>query len=135
MVQTNHIFHNRSAKSEKLDFHWIAPDTIAQALTDLNRIVDSNALLLRRDAPLAQGILRYEDLLIDAQGGDSKALKLATLPEEFDKIIDLTNKTGFSNDNHTNAANHEVTSSDMDYDGFRMALLKFREYYLSTSVD
>lgn len=109
--------------SETLDFHHTDTETLAKALQDLNMVVDSHAELLRQDKNLAREILRYENFIIDAQGGSTDALKSATSPEEFDKILTLARE-------HSHGFTADVA---LDYLGLRKDLLHFKEHYLSAS--
>jgi hypothetical protein len=122
LVGTTHTYPNTDTESGTLDFHHIDPGTISHAVNDLNKIVDSNATLLRHDTSLAQSILRYENLLLDAQGGDSTALKKATMPEEFDKIVELAQQQM-----------HSKNSDDLAYLALSEDLLRFKAYYLAAS--
>lgn len=121
MLHPTHTYPNTTAKSDVLDFHHIDPNTLSQAIADLNKIVDAHAPLLRKDKELSAAVLRYENLLIDAQSGGIDSLKLATSPEEFDTVLDALE----ASPHRSNAA--------LNYLGLHEALLEFKAYYLSAS--
>ncbi|MCH2546912.1 MAG: hypothetical protein MK052_04790 [Alphaproteobacteria bacterium] len=133
MLQPTHTFPETTTRSGVLDFHRIDPDTLGQALTDLNKIVDKNAYLLRHDPALAREVLRYENHLIDAQGGDNEALKLATAPEEFDKLIELSNTQNPLTENEPVHFEGTEREANLQYHALREDLLRFKHQYLSAS--
>lgn len=123
MFHPTHTYPATDTQSGVLDFHRIDPETLAIALGQLNAIIDCHSALMRQDSAIAQALLRYENLLIDAQSGSADALKRVTSVDEFDKILHLAEKT-------THPAYEQLR---LEYLDFRTDLMKFRERYLSTS--
>lgn len=123
MFTPTHTYPEMNTPSEMLDFHRIDTETLVQALQNLNSVVDSHAALLRQDKNLARQILRYENHIIDAQGGDTEALKLATSPEEFDKILTIAREH----------SHNFAPDTAIDYLGLRKDLLRFKEHYLAAT--
>lgn len=123
MLQTTHTYPNTETTSGRLDFYRVDPETLAQALSDLNVVVDAHSALMRQDSHIADALLRYENQLIDAQGGDASALKKATAPEEFDKLIALAE----------NKSHPAYAQLQKEYFDFRVDLLQFKHKYLSAT--
>lgn len=134
MFNPNYYTHNPYAthsKSGMLDYHQIDAFTLADAVAELNRIVDRHAPVLRADAELAATVLNYENLLIDAQGGDGQALRQATSPEEFDTILDAAHASDAS---ATPVAGANATrSAELDYLALREDLMRYRSQFLRAS--
>lgn len=107
-----------SKMSKTLDYHHIDQETLSMAIAELNRIASDHAPLMRKHEALAGALLHYENLLVDAQAGDANALKCATEPKEFDKVLDMA-------EDHNHADEIEILA-------FREDLLKYKSSFLST---
>lgn len=116
--------HPEPAAGMPSSFSGIDTERLGQAIGALNAIIDAHSALMRQDSAIAQALLRYENLLIDAQGGSTEALKKATSPEEFDPILDMAENT-------THPAYGQL---QMEYRDFRADLLRFRGQYLGAGT-
>lgn len=115
--------------SGSLDFHRIDTETLGSAVNDMNHIAEQHATLLRNNSDIAAQMLRYENLLIDAHGGDSTALKKATSTDEFDKLLDMVAQ--YSPANTTPLQENAVPK--LDYLALQNDLMEFRARFLSAS--
>ena len=123
LLHSTHTYPDTTTDSGRLDFHRIDPNTLGDAIQKLNVIVDAHSALVRKDTALASALMRYENMLLDAQGGDTEALKSATSPDEFDKILDVANRK-------THPSYKEL---ELEYLAFRGDMLKFKSHYLAAS--
>lgn len=125
---------NADKTSGVLDYHRIDPETIGQAIAELNRIADAHAILLQHDQALAGGFLHYENLLIDAQGGDHHAFKQATSHDEFDKLLDLAEEQSLRDGmQHDGARDGETQRPELEYLALREDLMQFHARFLPVS--
>lgn len=123
LFHPTHTYPETDTASGVLDFNHIDPETLGRAIGDMNVIVDAHSALMRQDSAISNAVLRYENMLIDAQSGSADALRKATSSDEFDRLLDLANSE----------SHPAYAQLRLEYLALRHDLMRYRERYLSAT--